>query len=301
MVQSLLGGIIRNMTLKNKDADRYTVKSFVLCLTAWFVVCSLLYIVVHFWEGSRKNDLVKIGVAISKDISSQSGLPLLERKIDHLGRLIEHVTEKPEVVFASIIDHRNKLIAYTDQDQFFTFSRKRSDELEGVHYWRISNLNHQKVMNFSSEITFSGTRVGEVFLSLAAEKMGILRRFFFFFSVLTLILLVIFFGIARHSDLWVWWNTKYRRVKDPEPPLDQTVLDQTVSDDFFCPLCGSARHLSRDSFRHPDLESFLLIQSYSKTHGGVMLRDLSRVEELSWFKKGIIAQCGKIITTISAE
>lgn len=285
------------MTTKKKDASRLTGKTFILCLVAWFIICSILYVFVHLWEGNRRKDLVKIGVAISKDISSQSGLPLLERKIDHLGRLIEDITQKPEVVFASIIDHKNKLIAYTDQDQFFTFSRKKSDELEGVHYWRISNLNHQKVMNFSSEITFSGTRVGEVLISLAAENMGVLRRSFSFFSVLTLTALVLFFGIVRYRDFLVWWNTKYKQFNAPGEPL----LGQQETDDFFCPLCSSPGFFSRGSCHMADLESFLLIKSYSQTNKDVLLRDLARVKELSWLKKRIVAQCGKIITTISLE
>jgi hypothetical protein len=297
MVKSRLGGIIRNMTIKKKDAGRFTGKSFILCLAAWFIISGILYSVVHLWEGSHKSDLVKIGVTISKDISSQSGLPLLERKIDLLGRLIEDITEKPEVVFASIIDHRNKLIAYTDQDQFFTFSRKKSEELEGVHYWRISNLNHLKVMYFSSEITFSGTRIGEVFISLAAEKMGVLRRFFFFFAVLMLTILVLFFGFVRYRDLLVWWNTKYKLFNAPAEPF----LDQKGAGDFFCPLCCSTGHFSRDSCHMTDIESFLLIKSYSETNKDVLLRDLARVKELSWLKKRIIAQCGKIITTVSVE
>ncbi|MCP4723119.1 MAG: hypothetical protein GY860_27010 [Desulfobacteraceae bacterium] len=285
------------MTIIIKNASRYTGKSFILCLLAWFLICSILYIVVHFWEGSRRSDLLKTGVAISKDISSQSGLPLLERKIDHLGRLIEDITEKPEVVFASIIDHKNKLIAYTNQDQFFTFSREKSDELEGVHYWRVSNLNHQKVINFSSEITFSGTRVGEVLISLAAENMGLLRRSFSFFAVLTLTVLVLFFGFVRHREFLVWWNTKYKQFNAPVEPFS----DQKENNDFFCPLCSNRGHFSRDSCHMTDLESFLLIKSYSETNKDVMLRDLEKVKELSWLKKRIIAQCGKIITTISLE
>lgn len=282
---------------KTKDPSRLTGKTFILCMVAWFIICSILYVFVHFWEGNRRKKLVKIGVAISKDISSQSGLPLLERKTDHLGQLIEAITEKPEVVFASIIDHRNKLIAYTDQDQFFTFTKKKSDELEGVHYWRFSGLNHQKVMNFSSEITFSGTRIGEVFISLAAEKMGVLRQSFFFFAVSTLSALVLVFGFLRHRHFLMWWNTKYQKFNAPA----ESLFDQNETPDFFCPLCSSAGHFSQTSCQTKNLESFLLIKSYSQTNEDVLLRDLARVEELSWLKKRIVAQCGKIITTISVE
>jgi len=285
------------MMIIKKNGNRFNGKSFILCLVAWFILSSLLYIFVHFWESNRKRNLVKIGVAISKDISSQSGLPLLEREIDHLGQLIQNITKKPEVVFASIIDHKNKLIAYTDQEQFFTLSRKKSEELEGVHYWRISNLNHQKVMNFSSEITFSGTRVGEVFISLAADNMGVLKRYFFFFSVLTLTTLVLSFGFVRYKDLLAWWNKKYKQLN----PTSESLLDQKGDDNFSCPLCSSRGHFSQGSCQMTDLESFLLIKSYSQTNKDVLLRDLARVKELSWLKKRIIAQCCKIITTISVE
>jgi hypothetical protein len=298
MVQSLLGGINSNMMIKKKYADKVTGKTFILCLMAWFIIASLLYVFVHLWESSRRRDLVRIGVAISKDISSQSGLPLLERKIDHLGQLIQNITKKPEVVFASIIDHKNKLIAYTDQDQFFTLSRKKSNELEGVHYWRISNLNHQKVMNFSSEITFSGTRVGEVFISLAAENMGMLKQSFFWFAALSLTALIVFFCYVRYRDLLAWWNTKYKQLNPPA----QSLLDQNGEGDFSCPLCSSTRQFSQDSFRMKDLdESFLLIKACSQTNKDVFLGDLARDKELRWLKNSMIAQCGKIITKLSTE
>jgi hypothetical protein len=147
-------------------------------------------------------------VAISKDISSQSGLPLLEKNFDLLGDFLEKITAKPEVVFASIIDHKKKLIAYTDQDQFLTLKKQNPGVLENVNYWRISGLNNKKVMNFSSEITFSDTRVGEVFISLAAENLDKLRRLFGFFAAISLLFLFVIFSMMRYRDCLVWLNKK---------------------------------------------------------------------------------------------
>ena len=85
-------------------------------------------------ESQRRQALIKKGVAVSKDISSQSGLPLLEMKIDVLSQLIETATQKPEVVFASIIDHKNKIIAYTDQKQLFSLNRKKITPVSNIVY-----------------------------------------------------------------------------------------------------------------------------------------------------------------------
>jgi len=102
------------MMTSEKSSFQLSGKKIILILVAWFVLCLLIYIFINIWERNRRQALIKTGVSISKDISSQSGLLLLERDINRLSRLIDKITEKPEVVFASIIDHKNKIIAYTD-------------------------------------------------------------------------------------------------------------------------------------------------------------------------------------------
>lgn len=196
------------MANKQKSETMYTGKRFLMSLAVWFVVCLMLYGLIHIRENNHTRQLILTGVAISKDVSSQSGLPLLEKNFDLLGRFLEKITAKPGVVFASIIDHKNKLIAYTDQDQFLTLKKQKSGAMENVSYWRISGLNNQKVMNFSSEITFSDTRVGEVFISLAAENLDRLRYMFAYLSIITLIVIFILFGKARYWDCLVWLNEK---------------------------------------------------------------------------------------------
>jgi hypothetical protein len=196
------------MTTKAEDVTRFTKKRFVWCLVGWLLICVTFYVFIYIREYSHTQRLIKTGVAISKNISSQSGLPLLERNIDLLSKFLEEITEKPGVVFASIIDHKNKLIAYTDRDQFLTLKKEKSGDLDGVNYWRISGMNHQKVMNFSSEITFSDTRVGEVFISLAAQNMDTIKFFFLYSAVLSLWIILFMFGFARYRIFLLWLGKK---------------------------------------------------------------------------------------------
>jgi hypothetical protein len=191
-----------------KHGIRFTGKEFLLSLAVWFIVCLVVYGLIYIREHRQTKRLILTGVAISKDISSQSGLPLLEKNFDLLGNFLEEITAKPQVVFASIIDHKNKLIAYTHQEQFLTLKKQKSGVLDNVNYWRISELKNRKVMNFSSDITFSDTRVGEVFISLAAENLDSLRQIFLFVAFIVLLSLLVLFSVMRYRDCLVWLNKK---------------------------------------------------------------------------------------------
>lgn len=240
--------------------------------------------------------LIKSGVTITKNISAQSAFPLLEGNTSQLSQLIEKTTEKSEVVFASIIDHKNKLIAYTDQEQFFTLNHERSGKMDDVDYWRITDLNHRRVMNFSSEITFSGTRVGEVFISIEVEKMTLAKQWFFSLGMISLLALFTVFVTARYKVYSPGWKImgmprKSSGKEDQDPPCTE----------FICPLCGHPQGNPLNGFEFPDLKRrdvltrSLFLKKTIPPHG----RDTD--EEFKQFKEKLIVQCAKIINKTVSE
>ena len=255
------------MSEKITISTKFTGKKIILCLVVWFFICTYFYLSIHIKENNRRKALVQIGVSISKDISSQSGLPLLEKNIHLLSQIIETITQKPEVVFASIIDHKNKIIAYTDQKQFLTLNRRKAGTLDDVYYWKISNPNHLRVMNFSSDVTFSGTRIGEVFISLAIKDTGRLKFVFILFALSTLLGIFFIFGIGNFKGYFPWLKNLSKKLKFQKKPLLQDLGDSEIS----CPLCGNH-------------ENFSL-----------------KIEELSWFKRLLVVQCTGIIKKIAAK
>jgi len=264
-------------------------------LIIWCAACLIFYIVASLIENSQKKGLIQSGVAITKNISTQSGLALLEGNINQLSRLIEEATERPEVVFASIIDHKNKLIAYTDQEQFFTLNHERSGKIDDVDYWRITGLSHQRVMNFSSEITFSGTRVGEVFISIAAEKMNGVKQLFSFFGMISLLILVATFVLTKYKVYSPWWKVMGMAQK----PSGKAGQDQ--QQEFTCLLCGHPQEGPLNGFEFPDLEKKGMLtrskdlKKTTPSHGNV------NDKELKQFKKNLIVQCAKIINKTVSE
>jgi uncharacterized membrane protein YciS (DUF1049 family) len=256
-----------NMNEEIKISTKLIGKRIIIYLAVWFFICSCFYLFIRIKESNRRKSLVKVGVSIAKDISSQSGLPVLEKNNLLLSRIIEKVTQKPEVVFASIIDHKNKRIAYTDQKQFLTLNRQKADILNNVYYWRISNPDHQKIMNFSSDVTFSGTKIGEVFISLSIKDTGRLKHLFTLFTISTLLGIIFIFGIVDYKDYFSWLKTLGEKLKLLRNPLLQDLENPEIA----CPLCGN-----HDNF-------FL------------------QVEKLSWFKRLLVVQCAVIIKKVAAK
>jgi hypothetical protein len=274
--------------------NRFTLKNFLISISTWFIICLVIYLIGHAVERNKEAKLVKSGFAISKDISSQSGLPLLEREFDHLSTLIEQTTKKPGVVFASIIDHKNKIIAYSDQNQFFTLNKKYARQEDGIKYWRVISLETHNVMNFLTPITFSDTRVGEVFLSLATQNFDRFHQIVMLLGLLSFLCITLLFGAANYQNVLIW-------IQKKDLPTGITSLEIEDAALFTCPLCSTATRFSGQTCDDDPLESSTVLTHYGDPEKIIMLYDLNKFEELSWIKQRIITKCAKIISIISDQ
>ncbi|MCP4117546.1 MAG: hypothetical protein GY737_19550 [Desulfobacteraceae bacterium] len=286
------------MTLTKTGVSAKTITTRLLyALIIWFLFFSLCYVFLFLKDDHRQEELTKSGVFISKDIASQAGLPLLERNIDRLGELLNEVSERPGVVYASIIDHKNKLIAYTDQKQFLTLNQRGWDVLDDVQYSRAIETNDRTVINFSSEVTFSGTRIGEIFISLATRKVTSKRPLFLVAALLSLALIVaIFVRLRKEADLPLWINIKALfPKKEAEKEPDSTRLEIT------CPLCGEKSTVSSKEFALFSLNQFPILRTTVNEKKPILLTDLSKVQEMTWLKQRIVMQCTEIINRLIAN
>ena len=109
------------------------------------------------------------GLATVLESAKQAGLPLLERDLESLTRLTQDVARLKGVVNISIIDHKNKIIAYTDPDQLLPISSKAVQLKDGTKYWPHILADGTQAICFSTDIVFAGTKIGEVFLAMDAD------------------------------------------------------------------------------------------------------------------------------------
>nr|WP_320016767.1 hypothetical protein [uncultured Desulfobacter sp.] len=275
--------------------NRFTLKIFLISISIWFIACLLIYLIGHAVEHNKEKNLVTSGIAICKDISSQSGLPLLEKKFDHLNALIEQTTKKPNVVFASIIDHKNKIIAHSDQNLFFTLNKKYAQQEDGIKYWRVISLETHNVINFLTPITFSDTRVGEVFISLATQNFDQFYRIVMLFAALSFLCIILFFGTANYQHALVC----IRKKDVPANNMTDITADETDGAALFtCPLCHATTRFS-DQTCDGRIESLTVLTRYGDFKDTIMLYDLNKFKELGWIKQRIITKCVKIISAVS--
>lgn len=283
--------------VRNNVPDKDITIRLLSALIIWFIFFTVCYVFLFLKDDHRKEELTKVGVFISKDIASQAGLPLLEKNIDRLGQLLKEVSERPGVVYASIIDHKNKLIAYTDQKQFLTLNQAGWNVLDDVQYSKATETNNRTVINFSSEVTFSGTRIGEIFISLATRKISSKRQIFLGAAFLSLMLiLAIFVSVQKKLDLPLWTRLKARFLKKggEKMPAENNL-------EINCPLCGKESTISSKEFALFSLNQFPILRTTANEKNPILLNHLQRAEEMTWLKQRIVIQCTEIITKLTAN
>ena len=265
-------------------------------LLIWFLVCSIIYTLIWFKDNTRKNRLARIGVDISKNISSQAGLPLLEQDAIKLRQLLKKAAQKPNVVYASIIDHKNKLIAYTDQKQFFTLNQNSRNVMDKVNYWEVADINNKHVMNFTSDVTFGETRIGETFISIAASQITAIKQGFVLLAALSLLIIFTFFIIfppkGSHENFWKAFHNRLS-LKKREPQVQSLNYYEIT-----CPLCARQNIFARDHFGNEKLNQLSVLTLDNPGQQPIRLQDLSTQKEFNWLKKRIVLQCLEIVNRI---
>jgi len=266
------------------------------CLTTWFMVCSVGYLIVNYIENSKKTKLTQTGISFSKDIASQAGLPVLEKNNKLLSKLLEELSKQPEVIYASIIDHKNKIIAFTDQDQFLLLNQEKSDKKDGVFFWKIEKINNNSTIHFSTDITFSGTKIGEVFISLSDNNSLFFKKIFFWVTFLTLFFIFIYFVyIIRKKPLL--FLSKFGKTFQKNVNMKNISAEYS---DINCPLCGTTNNFSNNNLGDINLVKKPILIPFLEKEKALYIKDISKIEELSWLKKRIVFQCTEIINRIAS-
>ena len=283
------------MRLTSKDTQgRRIVPRMLWALVTWFAFFAICYIFLFLEDEGMRKELTQTGIFISKDIASQAGLPLLERNFDRLGTILNDISKRPGVVYASIIDHKNKLIAYTDQKQFLTLNQNGWNRLDQVQYSVVTGTNDKTVINFSSDVTFSGTRIGEVFISLATQRLTSKKQLFLGAAFLSLALIIALFVSARKKEnpsLGIYMQSLFKKKKCP--PMTASKIHAMT-----CPLCGKESSFFPEEFARLNLNRTPIIKATSENERPLMLKQIGKAREMNWLKQRIVLQCTKIINKL---
>ncbi|MFO7883619.1 MAG: hypothetical protein R6U68_02260 [Desulfobacteraceae bacterium] len=247
-------------------------------------------------ENKKRTNLIQTGVSIAEDIASQAGLPLLEKNSTLLSDLLKKLSEKPIITYVSIIDHKNKIIAFTDQDQFLSLNRDKSHRKDNVFFWKIKDIHKNQVMHFSTDITFSNTKIGEVLISLADTEALSDKKYFFGFALATFLCICGFFAYTMRNTIHLFLVKLKKSFSDVSTNI--YITDKNFS--MKCPFCGAISPFSKKKFDLGSLEKDPVLILHSEKEKFLYIKDISKREDLTWLKKRIVIQCTEIINKIAS-
>jgi hypothetical protein len=291
------------MNFKKKDTGSIKKSRLFLCVAIWWLVIVIGYVIISFKIEKFKNHITQSGVALLHEVTGKTSLPLLERDVTSLRKILQDVEKRPGVLYASIMDHKNKIIAYTDPNQLVPLKSEGVSSSDHVSVWEGSSNRHRRTINFSTDIIYAATRIGKFYLSYSADWINRIRYGFILISISSFIILVFvltglyFKGFRPITDAL---KARYR-------PKVSFTLAFIENSNMSCPLCGAEQPFSRERFSHINLDKFLIVKSVQDGFNpvgfrplkGIRLSEVSNREDLGWLKRQVIFRCTEIIKKLA--
>jgi hypothetical protein len=147
-----------------------------LCFLIWVVSSLAGYLILSTTVGGLKDDFYQGGLEQTHNLVAQIGPSLLANDVLSLNMAIGELESRPGLISAAILDHQNKVVAHTDsklvnrplpplESQRYVATMKGVSIEEGV------SVRGEKTVRFSSDVIYSGVKIGKVYLGLSATHL----------------------------------------------------------------------------------------------------------------------------------
>jgi hypothetical protein len=276
---------------------------FVAVFCTWWLIMAVAYLVLSLQVALHTDSARKTGIEMVQQLSKKLSLPLLEKNMDQLQTVLAEAGQKAGVVLAWVVDHQNKVVAFTGSDQLLPAPRASDTRVGEVDVWQAEASAPPSYLNMVSAVSYAGTRIGKISLTLAPDVRGDFKDQFMRIVVLSgLFILVLTAALYRRqlTDLAARVAGS-RRAKSVETA---DFANASVS----CPLCGNVRSFSKNVFEPADPDAIPVVSltraqpaKGARTGSGtVHLHEVGAREDLAWFKRRVILRCTDIIRVLSA-
>ncbi|MBW1834147.1 MAG: hypothetical protein JRG74_06320 [Deltaproteobacteria bacterium] len=287
------------MKLLQKNRNR-----LILCLVVWWICIAVFYMITSIKISLVRKSINQSGVKMAGVFSSRAGLPLLELDMPTLSALLSEAAGNSDIVYAAIIDHKNNIIAYTNVELIMSTMNERARTVDQVSFWEGNSSDYKRIVNFSSDATYAGTKIGEIYLAISAAEIDKFEKRFGFvalssFTIMLLVIIVLYFKELRSivSKL----RAAYRSQAGSRGVFAGTTC-------ITCPLCGTNKPFSQEIFNCINLNRFRIIRSTNselKPEGfdkskDIFLSEIAKRKDLGWLKRQVIVRCIEIIKKLAA-
>jgi hypothetical protein len=271
-------------------------------LAAWWLVMLIVYSVITLRANHRKDELRKSGVEITNEFSKRVSLPLLEKNSQSIHKLLTDAANKTDVIYASVVDHRNKVVAFTGTGHLMPDMPEGASSIEKVSIWEGGFASHARILNFVSEITYGGTKIGEIFIGLSTPEWFQAQNQFAIIAVSSSLILLFFVIIFRYQSIRTFLG-KFFNLNNSNIEMDSIAKRSGIT----CPLCGTQSASSDTLFSQSNIDKFLVMGKSKKSandggNAGASKNSpqkLAKTEDFSWMKRQIILHCTEIIKKLT--
>lgn len=183
-------------------------KSIIICLVSWLIINLGGFLIYSNTATGLKNDFYQEGVSATQSLSVKTGSSLLGKDVLSLNVAIGEFAKKDNMVFAAILDHKNRVVAHSKPDMI----NRPLMSLQDIRQVKIIDSvfietgkggdNNIPLFRFSQDISYSGIKIGKVYYAMSSTGLNhALSRFrMIFLSMLflsTILVAVILFFIDR--------------------------------------------------------------------------------------------------------
>ena len=107
--------------------------------------------------------------------------------------LLNDTAQKKGVVYASVLDHRNKVVAFTGIGQLVPNMTETKRSIEQVLIWEGGFTSHAKILNFASDVNYAGTKIGEILIGLSTSETADPKNQYLIIAVTSFLVLLLLF------------------------------------------------------------------------------------------------------------
>jgi hypothetical protein len=278
-------------------------RRLIISLAVLVIVLCIAYIITSVRTNHARARIKDSGIETIKALSKLVSLPLLDSNAQTINAMLVYAARETPIVHAAVLDHQEEIVAFEGAEK--VISAPNPDEHPGdeTSFWEGELPDHKKIFGFSSDITYSGTKIGRIQIVMPAQELVRIKNQFLIVAVLAcVILLLVIISFRYYPGIWASptrLTNLYRRDTVSDSALESSVVT--------CPLCGARNSFSRKLFKRSNFGRLLIIKASSNTPGlggdadlkGMRLSDLAKRDDLSWLKRQLVLRCAEIVKKLA--
>jgi hypothetical protein len=183
-------------------------KSVAICLISWIVINFGAFLIHRHTATGLKNDFYQKGVTATQSLSIKTGSPLLAKDVLALNVAIGEFEKNDNMVFAAILDHKNKVVAHSEPEMInrplMSLQDKRQVEIIDGVCVEAGKGGEKSIplFRFSQDISYSGIKIGKVYYVMSATELNhalsrSMRMFWSILIVSTILVGMVLFFVDR--------------------------------------------------------------------------------------------------------